>query len=261
MNIQSLHTCICRFPTEASILESYKRKVTWNAYKAQVVQEVVRSRDLRSAPAYRGPSRKNPAAAPPRDADTSSLERSHTATRLLTASLNRSPRGAEKKKKKDKKPAKSAAVQAAGEDVKNDPKESRSEDVEARDGDPSHAVTTAPAETPAPVSPVAEVETHSKADPPTPPRPQPASDVVAELEARPPINPQTAPYAYGVGPAPTAVIVRRRSSLGVSHRPFVSAEVTFVARQRQSRDDTSPNHVTRFHLANDLDCASVAEES
>ena len=230
-----------RYPSEASILESYKRKVMWNAYKTKVVKEVVRSRELRSAPAYRCPKKKAT-----RDGDSLSLERSKTSSRLLSA-LNRC---SDAKKRNQT----STSSDPAAADVKESAPESPGDVLNATDSTSADAEVV---EKPPTIFPVVTVDT--KPDPDTP-RSE-ASDVVPELEARPLNLPHATPYAYGVA-RPTAVIVRRRSSVAATHRSLVSAEATFVTRRRQDREDTSSNLVTRFSLAaSDLDSASVAEES
>ena len=168
-----------------------------------------------------------------RDGDSSSLERSKTSSRLLTA-LNRCS-GAEKRKESAQSPVQAAA------DAK-DSENASSGDVKATDSNADDV-----AETPSSLFSVVEEEADTDPEPPSSKPPEPP-ETVSELEARL-SQPQIAPYAYGVGPGPTAVIVRRKSSTaGASHRTCVSAEATFVTRRHQSRNDTSPNLVTRFSL-------------
>lgn len=236
-----------RYPSEASILESYKRKVMWNAYKTKVVKEVVRSRELRSAPAYRCPKKKAT-----RYGDSLSLERSKTSSRLLTA-LNRCS-DAEKRNQT------STSSDPAATDVKESVPESPGDTVNATDSTSADAeVVEEPPSGDGGHHHHPVVTEDTKPDPDTP-RSE-ASDVVSELETRSLNLPHTTSYAYGVA-RPTAVIVRRKSSAAATHRSLVSAEATFVTRRRHNREDTSSNLVTRFNLAaSDLDSASVAEES
>ncbi|KAL8624117.1 hypothetical protein ACOMHN_036120 [Nucella lapillus] len=251
------------FPSEGAIVESYKRKVTWNAYKAQVVNDVVRVPDQRNSPRFRSEKKKEA-----QRTDPSPLDRGQTPKKPLPALS--SPRVVKTPPNKDST-AGGKNKDGASEDssdlptdkmrqsggkkvtIANAPNDTRSSLSNSKDDKHvSGLKRESRNQVRARIFPIVEVDPHSESETPRPDSATSSED----SSPRPPPVPIS--LQQDVGPGPEAVIVRRRSSLGFNLKPSVSVDTTFVTRRHQSRD-VSSGHMTRFNLTNET--ATVVENA
>ncbi|XP_070210177.1 uncharacterized protein [Littorina saxatilis] len=250
-----------RFPSDAAIMESYKTMVTWNAYKVKVLGDVIRSRDLRSAPLYRGPERETVVDPTGR----LSPDRNQPPSRPVTAR----DRKIEDKKKKanvlpiqDEKDDDKTGKKAEDKDVVSDVQEqevdnmsegsSGGETREEKLADDNEERTvsvppTATQEKPPAIFPVVEVDTTTY--PPSPRIEPPLADTItAEYEVCPHIAP-----VYGIGPAPTAVIIHRQFTTPGVYRPYTTPETKlFTHKEKDKPAKSRAAQTTRFLLTTDV---------
>ncbi|XP_076437211.1 cyclic nucleotide-binding domain-containing protein 2-like [Babylonia areolata] len=272
------------FPTDTAIVDSYRNKVTWDAYKSQVVHGVVRARDLRTAPKFRADDSKD--RAEPQPPQPPGPDRSKSSTNLKSAaeeakgSTTHKQKGGVTFEEVDKN---SAGVGDDGEEEDNtqssaqDPREpvqqsNRECGLEAIAEDDDDMQTQDDATDPPGSThrqeqqqrrtfPIMEVDTNP--DPGTP-RPTSSSSSATAQDLPPMQPPVPLSLLRDAGPAPEAVIIRRKSSIHPNFRPSgVSVDTTFVTRRHRSRDESSSRAppTTRFKVASDLDPAAVAEKA
>ena len=272
------HLC-SRFPSEAAILESYKRKRQWNSYKSKVVQEVVSSRDMRTAPLCRARLAKRKEKG---EGDETTTRRqagsgTHTpcsvqnggskcdsSTGQVESGAGADDTGSDSDKLTS--PGDGTPEDTAGQvwgDSKGDTGGDLGEDKRAAVGGDTGADRGPPGGSA--IFPVVEVDTVTYPETPRSPTPSqsghgadPSTTATDSTVTPADLPPRTEDSQQrDAGPGPEAVIIRRKSSLG--SRPTVTADTTFITRRRRSRDDTSSGALTRFNLASDLDAATVAE--
>jgi hypothetical protein len=231
-------------------MESYRDIMKWNHYKHSLVRDIVHTRSVRYTPQFRPPERALTQYGDLATSFSSGKQRGDR-TQDRGKSAKEKKEKSEKEEGKEDKKEKDTKSEGDGERPKEGVDGAISEDKKTSDGVDKD-------ETPPRIFPVIEVDLYSNT-----PTPREEEEYQREKNEDKPVETDAAlttdgglggsssPESPGPTPpfaailqrsatdsAPSAVIVRRRSSLGVNSRPISLAhDATIVNRHRKSHNE------------------------